>query len=62
MEQQFEQDVKNVEAVFALARKEVALDEQQLIELINLKVRVLKSLEVAYEASKEEIQDLKVEK
>lgn len=39
-----EQDLKNIEVVFAIARKELALDESQLVEIINLKKKVLNAL------------------
>ena len=39
-----EQDLKNIEVVFAIARKELALDENQLVEIINLKKKVLNAL------------------
>ncbi len=39
-----EQDLKNIEVVFAIARKELALDENQLVEIINLKNKVLNAL------------------
>jgi hypothetical protein len=52
-----EQDLKNIEVVFAIARKELALDENQLVEIINLKRKVLELL-----TPKEENEELKVEK
>ena len=39
-----EQDLENIEVVFAIARKELALDESQLVEIINLKKKVLNAL------------------
>lgn len=39
-----EQDLKNIEVVFAIARKELALDENQLVEIISLKKKVLEIL------------------
>lgn len=39
-----EQDYKNLDIVFAIARKEMAHDKAQLIELLNLEEKVLKSL------------------
>ena len=39
-----EQDLENIEVVFAIARKELALDENQLVEIINLKKKVLNAL------------------
>jgi len=39
-----EQDLKNIEVVFAIARKKLALDENQLVEIINLKKKVLNAL------------------
>ena len=39
-----EQDLENIEVVFAIARKELALDESQLLEIINLKKKVLNAL------------------
>jgi len=52
-----EQDLKNIEVVFAIARKELALNENQLVEIINLKRKVLEAL-----TPKEENEELKVEK
>lgn len=47
-----EQDLKNIEVVFAIARKELALDENQLVEIINLKKKVLNALTLKEEEQK----------
>ena len=47
-----EQDLENIEVVFAIARKELALDESQLVEIINLKKKVLNALTPEEEAQK----------
>lgn len=44
MKEQLEQDLKNIEVIFSVARKELALDEQQIIELILLKRRVIEKM------------------
>lgn len=41
-------DVKNLMVVFAIARKELALDREQIKELISLEERVIKILEDEY--------------
>jgi hypothetical protein len=50
-----ENDLKNIEVVFAIARKELALDENQLLEIIDLKRRLFN------EIKNEEETNLKVE-
>lgn len=50
-----ENDLKNIEVVFAIARKELALDENQLLEIIDLKTRLFN------EIKNEEETNLKVE-
>lgn len=50
-----EQDLKNLEVIFAIARKELALDENQLLEIIDLKRRLFN------EIKNEEETNLKVE-
>lgn len=51
-----EKDLKNLEVIFAIARKELALDENQLLEIIDLKRRLFN------EIKKEDETNLKVEK
>jgi hypothetical protein len=41
-------DVKNLMVVFAIARKELSLDREQIKELISLEERVIKILEDEY--------------
>lgn len=40
-----EKDIKNLEAVFAVARREAAHDESMLITIINLKAKLLKVIQ-----------------
>ena len=51
-----EHDLKNLEVIFAIARKELALNENQLLEIIDLKRRLFN------EIKNEEETNLKVEK
>jgi len=39
-----EQDLNNLRAVFAIARKELSADRDQLIGLLNLEEKVLKNV------------------
>ena len=39
-----EQDLNNLKAVFAIARKELSADRDQLIGLLNLEEKVLKNV------------------
>jgi len=41
-------DIKNLSVVFAIARKELALDREQIKELISLEERIIKILEDEY--------------
>lgn len=49
-----EQDLNNLRAVFAIARKELSADRDQLIGLLNLEEKVLETLNDDEGSSKKE--------